>query len=55
MHKSAMLGEENKGFIYLMTELPQERLLIACQALASAGTTMWQLNQLQCRLLLIDC
>jgi long-chain-acyl-CoA dehydrogenase len=36
LHKSALLGEENKGFIYLMTELPQERLLIADQAVASA-------------------
>ncbi|XP_023484451.1 long-chain specific acyl-CoA dehydrogenase, mitochondrial isoform X3 [Equus caballus] len=26
---SALLGEENKGFYYLMRELPQERLLIA--------------------------
>lgn len=32
--KSALLGEEGKGFYYLMNELPQERLLIAimCQA-----------------------
>ena len=36
MHKSALLGEENKGFIYLMTELPQERLLVGVMALASA-------------------
>jgi long-chain-acyl-CoA dehydrogenase len=33
---SAMLGELNKGFIYLMNELPQERLLVADMALASA-------------------
>ena len=33
---SALLGEENKGFIYLMSELPQERLLVADIALASA-------------------
>jgi long-chain-acyl-CoA dehydrogenase len=33
---SAMLGEVNKGFIYLMNELPQERLLVADMALASA-------------------
>jgi len=34
--KSALLGQENKGFYYLMQELPQERLLIAimCQAAA---------------------
>ena len=36
VHKSAMLGEENKGFIYLMNELPQERLLVGVMALASA-------------------
>ncbi len=34
--KSALLGEENKGFIYLMNELPQERLLVAEMAIASA-------------------
>lgn len=33
---SAMLGEENKGFIYLMNELPQERLLVGNMAIASA-------------------
>jgi long-chain-acyl-CoA dehydrogenase len=33
---SAMLGEANKGFIYLMNELPQERLLVAEMAIASA-------------------
>lgn len=31
----ALLGKENKGFYYLMAELPQERLLIADMALAS--------------------
>ncbi|CAI9535856.1 unnamed protein product [Staurois parvus] len=31
----ALLGEENKGFYYLMAELPQERLLIADMAIAS--------------------
>ncbi len=36
VHKSCLLGEENKGFIYLMTELPQERILVGDQALASA-------------------
>ncbi len=30
------LGEENKGFIYLMSQLPQERLSIAIQAHAAA-------------------
>eukprot|EP00163_Fabomonas_tropica_P021037 TRINITY_DN3698_c0_g1_i6.p1 TRINITY_DN3698_c0_g1~~TRINITY_DN3698_c0_g1_i6.p1 ORF type:complete len:217 (+),score=68.47 TRINITY_DN3698_c0_g1_i6:146-796(+) len=34
--KSALLGEENKGFYYLMQELPQERLLIADMACAAA-------------------
>ncbi|KAJ6665361.1 hypothetical protein lerEdw1_004410 [Lerista edwardsae] len=32
---SALLGQENKGFYYLMTELPQERLLIADLATSS--------------------
>lgn len=31
----ALLGEVNKGFYYLMNELPQERLLIGAMALAS--------------------
>ncbi|XP_059154751.1 long-chain specific acyl-CoA dehydrogenase, mitochondrial-like [Physella acuta] len=33
--KSALLGEENKGFYYLMNELPQERLLISTMGLAN--------------------
>ncbi|XP_052803345.1 long-chain specific acyl-CoA dehydrogenase, mitochondrial-like [Mya arenaria] len=33
--KSALLGEPNKGFYYLMQELPQERLIIAAVAQAS--------------------
>jgi acyl-CoA dehydrogenase len=33
---SALLGELNKGFIIMMTELPRERLGIAAQAIASA-------------------
>lgn len=33
--KSALIGEEGKGFVYLMSELPQERLLIADQAVAA--------------------
>jgi alkylation response protein AidB-like acyl-CoA dehydrogenase len=33
---SALLGVENKGFVHVMTELPQERLLIADMAVASA-------------------
>ncbi|KAG7280347.1 hypothetical protein CRUP_024139 [Coryphaenoides rupestris] len=32
---SALLGELNKGFYYLMNELPQERLLIADMAISS--------------------
>lgn len=31
----ALLGQVNKGFYYLMNELPQERLIIAVMALAS--------------------
>ena len=34
--KSCLLGEEGKGFVYLMKELPQERLLIADMGLAAA-------------------
>lgn len=33
---SALLGEENKGFYYLMQELPQERLLIAELAVSAS-------------------
>ncbi|XP_023382833.1 long-chain specific acyl-CoA dehydrogenase, mitochondrial isoform X6 [Pteropus vampyrus] len=33
---SALLGEENKGFYYLMQELPQERLLISELAISSS-------------------
>ena len=32
----ALLGDENKGFVIMMTELPRERLGIAAQAVASA-------------------
>lgn len=34
--KENLLGEEGKGFIYMMKELPQERLLIADISLASS-------------------
>ncbi|CAH1786297.1 unnamed protein product [Owenia fusiformis] len=34
--KSALLGEENKGFYYLMTQLPQERLSAAIGGVAHA-------------------
>merc|ERR1711908_137582 len=45
MGKSAMLGEENKGFYYVMQELPQERLLIADIAVASAEASYeWTRN-----------
>tara|TARA_R110000823_G_scaffold132777_5_gene261236 strand:- start:38150 stop:39286 length:1137 start_codon:yes stop_codon:yes gene_type:complete len=33
---NALLGEENKGFVIMMTELPRERLGIAAQAVAAA-------------------
>lgn len=34
--RSALLGEEGKGFIYLMTELPRERLVIGALGCAAA-------------------
>jgi acyl-CoA dehydrogenase len=37
---SALLGELNKGFVIMMTELPRERLGIAAQAIASAEGAM---------------
>ncbi|VCX38482.1 unnamed protein product [Gulo gulo] len=33
---SALIGEENKGFYYLMKELPQERLVVADLAVSSS-------------------
>jgi len=33
---SAMLGEEGKGFVYLMQELPRERLGVASQSMGAA-------------------
>jgi long-chain-acyl-CoA dehydrogenase len=33
---SALLGEEGRGFVYLMEELPQERLLIADMGIAAS-------------------
>jgi acyl-CoA dehydrogenase len=36
MPANALLGEENKGFVIMMTELPRERLGIAAQAVAAA-------------------
>jgi acyl-CoA dehydrogenase len=38
--KDALLGEEGMGFIYLMQELPQERLQIALCAVASAEAAL---------------
>ncbi len=35
--KENLLGEEGQGFIYLMQNLPQERLIIAAQAAAACG------------------
>jgi acyl-CoA dehydrogenase len=37
---SSLLGELNKGFVIMMTELPRERLGIAAQAVASAEGAM---------------
>ena len=37
---SALLGELNKGFVIMMTELPRERLGIAAQAVAAAEGAM---------------
>ncbi|WP_148863529.1 acyl-CoA dehydrogenase family protein [Marinobacter fonticola] len=34
--RSALLGEEGKGFVYLMTELPRERLVIGALGCAAA-------------------
>ena len=34
------LGEEGRGFVYLMRQLPRERLSIACGAIASAQTCL---------------
>ena len=40
--KENLLGEEGKGFAYLMSELPQERLSIAIGAIASAESVLEQ-------------
>ncbi|TQV75560.1 acyl-CoA dehydrogenase [Aliikangiella marina] len=40
--KSALLGELNKGFIYLMEELPQERLSVAVNAIANTDSILKQ-------------
>jgi alkylation response protein AidB-like acyl-CoA dehydrogenase len=42
---SNCLGEENKGFIYLMQDLPQERLSVAVSAVAACeGALQWTLD-----------
>lgn len=41
----ALLGEENKGFYYLMNELPQERLLIGVEAQARAEAAFEEARQ----------
>ena len=40
LSSSALLGEENKGFVILMNELPRERLGIAAQAVGAAEGAM---------------
>ena len=40
--KENLLGEEGMGFIYLMRELPQERLSIAVSAMASCKSVIEQ-------------
>ena len=40
--QSNLLGKENKGFIYLMQDLPQERLSISITAIASAESILEQ-------------
>jgi len=39
---SALLGEPDKGFIYLMNQLPRERLVIAIAALTTAESILQQ-------------
>ncbi len=40
--KSSRLGEEGMGFLYLMQELPQERLSVALYAITSAASILQQ-------------
>ncbi len=40
--KENLLGEEGKGFVYLMQELPQERLTIGLMAMAASRTVLEQ-------------
>ena len=36
-----LLGEEGQGFLYLVSNLPQERLSIAASAVAAAEAALW--------------
>lgn len=48
MPHDALLGEENKGFSYLMQELPRERLGVAAQAIgATEGALALTLDYVQ--------
>jgi len=40
--QTCLLGEENKGFIYLMQDLPQERLSVAITGIAAAESILQQ-------------
>ena len=45
---TALLGEENAGFAYLMRELAQERLSVAIMAMASSeGALAWTTDYVQ--------
>jgi alkylation response protein AidB-like acyl-CoA dehydrogenase len=45
-----ILGEEGKGFQYLMQELPQERLIIGIQAVAAMeGALQWTIDYVKSR------
>ncbi|MCZ7562467.1 MAG: acyl-CoA dehydrogenase family protein [Burkholderiales bacterium] len=47
---SSLLGEAGKGFAYLMSQLPQERLLVAIGAVAAAEAAVgWTLDYVQQR------
>lgn len=43
--KDNLLGEQGMGFVYLMQELPQERLSVASNAVASAESILEQTTQ----------
>ncbi|HEY8087827.1 MAG TPA: acyl-CoA dehydrogenase family protein [Polyangiaceae bacterium] len=48
--RGALLGQENQGFVYLMTELPWERLQIAIGAVASAQAAIeWTVEYVRTR------